>query len=127
MALCSSAATTDESTPPDSPSSTLPVPTCARTRSMASSMMLPTRHAIRAPADVPHETLQQLRALLRVRDFRMELHAVEAPLLVAHRGERRVIRERRGDEAFRQRLDAVAVAHPHIEHARGPCDRADRQ
>ena len=63
MARCSSAATTDESTPPESPSSTLPVPTCARTRSIASSMMLPTLHKCIAAADLAHEALEQPRAL----------------------------------------------------------------
>ena len=38
MALTRSAATTDESTPPESASSTLPFPTCARTRSIWSAM-----------------------------------------------------------------------------------------
>jgi hypothetical protein len=49
MARCSSAATTDESTPPDRPSSTLPSPTCRRTAAMASAMMLPGVQALPQP------------------------------------------------------------------------------
>ena len=70
----------------------------------------------RAAADLAHEALQQLAALQRVRDFGMELHGVEAARFVDHRGERRVGALRHGGETRRQRLDAVAVAHPHVEH-----------
>ena len=88
IALCSSAATTEESTPPDRPSITSSVPTCARTRAIWSSMMFAAVHSVRAAADVDDEAAQQRLALLRVRDFGMELHAVPAARLVGHRGDR---------------------------------------
>ena len=50
MARCSSAASTEESTPPDSPSSTLSEPTCARMRATLSSMMLPVAQLAAQPA-----------------------------------------------------------------------------
>ena len=37
-----------------------------------------------AAANLAHEALEKLRALASLRDFRVELHAVEAPLLVRH-------------------------------------------
>ena len=71
-----------------------------------------------AAADLAHEALEHPRALQRVRDFGVELHA------------RRSGASRRpcaasgafGDEpiaheARRQLLDAVAVAHPDVEQA----------
>ena len=42
-----------------------------------------------AAADLAHETLEQLRALTRVRHLGMELHAVEAAPLISHGRERR--------------------------------------
>ncbi len=69
-----------------------------------------------APADLAHEALEQPRALRGVGDFRVELHAVEAPALVAHRRERDVGGGGGGREPSRQRGHAIAVAHPHVEH-----------
>ena len=69
-----------------------------------------------AAADLAHEALEQMLALQRVRDFGMELHGVEAPRFIDHGGERRVGALRHRGESRRQRLDAVAVAHPHVEH-----------
>ena len=42
--------------------------------------------------------------------------AEEAAPLVAHRGKRRVLRGGRGRETRGQCLDAIAMAHPHVEH-----------
>ena len=75
MALCSSAATTEESTPPERPSSTLPLPTCARTRAMASSMMLPTLQQRPQPQISRTKRSSRCAALLRVRHLGVELHA----------------------------------------------------
>ena len=49
MALCSSAATTEESTPPDRPRITSSDPTCSRTRAIWSSMMLAAVHSVWQP------------------------------------------------------------------------------
>ena len=43
-----------------------------------------------------------LRALQRVRDFGMELHAVEAARFIRHRRERHVVGEADSDETRRQ-------------------------
>ena len=79
-----------------------------------------------AAADLAHEALQDARALRRVRDLGMELHAVEAPR--ARRPCRRGASwpwTAMSTEAGRQRVDAVAVAHPHIEQPRGRRRRDD--
>src|SRR4051794_20036039 len=44
----------------------------------------------------------------------MELDGVELALLVGDGGERRTLRHADSVEAWRQRGDAVAVAHPHL-------------
>jgi hypothetical protein len=49
IARSSSAATTDESTPPERPRITRSPPTCPRTRAIASSMMLAGVHSVRQP------------------------------------------------------------------------------
>ncbi len=69
-----------------------------------------------APGYFADEALENSRALQSVSHFRMELHAVEAALLVAHRRKRNGIRGRRGNESLGELGDAVAMAHPHIEH-----------
>ena len=70
-----------------------------------------------AAADLAHEALQQPRALRGVRDLGMELHTVEAPPLVRHGGERDGAgRWPSTAKPWRQGVDPVAVAHPHVEH-----------
>jgi hypothetical protein len=56
-------------------------------------------------------------ALERVRHFRVELHGVEAALLVGHRGDRGRFVAADDLEARRQFGDLVAVAHPDVEQA----------
>jgi len=46
----------------------------------------------------------------------MELHGVETARFIHHRRERRVGALRDRGKTRWQRLDAIAVAHPHIEH-----------
>ncbi len=77
------------------------------------------RHApvATAAAYLVHEAPQQLRALARMRDFRVELHAVEAALLIGHRGDRAGLGGGHQLEARRHLGDFVAVAHPDLEHA----------
>ena len=50
MALCTSAAATAESTPPDSPQITRSLPTCARISATACSMIETFVHVGRQPA-----------------------------------------------------------------------------
>ena len=105
-----------ESTPPDSPSSTLSradLLAHARHRVRDDVARLPARFAL---ADFAHEALEHARALECVRDLGVELHAVVATRFVGHRGERRVGRCADRDETGRQRVDTIAVAHPDVEH-----------
>ena len=91
------------------------MPTCARTRSIASSMMLPTLQRASQPAISRTKRSNRRRALGRVCDFRMKLHAIEAAALVAHGGEGNGVGRGGGREAGGQLVDAVAVTHPDIE------------
>ena len=67
-----------------------------------------------APAmtDPEQEVLQQRLSVNGMRDFRMELHAVQRFFFIAHRGDRAVRRFCEAPEAFRQHGDVVRVAHP---------------
>ena len=67
-----------------------------------------------AAGDPVGEIGEQRRPLRRVHHFGMELHAVEAPLVVGDRGERRALAHRNDAKPRRQGLDPVAVAHPHL-------------
>ena len=67
------------------------------------------------PADVAREIGDQLAAVGGVDDLGMELHAVEAARLVGDdRVGRAVGRSRRGVKPGGERVDLVAVAHPHL-------------
>src|SRR5437868_6326359 len=68
-----------------------------------------------AAADLPDKAFEKLRALQRVGYFRMELNTVIAARLVRHPRQRHAVGESGCDEAFRQLIDAVAVAHPNVE------------
>ncbi len=67
-----------------------------------------------AAGDLAGEVAQQLGALRRMRDLGMKQKAVKAPLVVGDRGIGRGVAG--GDRAKpgRQRIDLVAVAHPHL-------------
>ena len=77
IALCTSAAATAESTPPDSPQITRSSPTWARISATACSMIETFVHVGPAAGDVEEERLQDLLAALGVRDLGVELHAVD--------------------------------------------------
>ena len=79
-------------------------------------MMLPGSQRASQRADLAHETLEHPPALQRVRDFGVELHRVVVARFVGHGSQRRVRRRAHGHEAGRDFLDAVAVAHPDVEH-----------
>ena len=90
MARCSRAATTLESTPPESPSRTSSLPTWARTWAMLSSMMLSGVQS-RPQPQMPWTKRSMMRsALAGVGDLRVELEPVEAAVLVGDAGERGV-------------------------------------
>ena len=69
-----------------------------------------------AAADLADKPLQQARALGRVGHLGVELHAVEAAALIAHRGKRNGLRCGVDHESCRQGSHAIAVAHPYIKH-----------
>ena len=87
IALCTSAAATAESTPPESPQRARPSPTCARIAAVAVSMIDEVVQSASA-AHVDQEALEQPLAALGVRDLRVELHPVEAPAAVLQGGDR---------------------------------------
>ena len=87
IALCSSAATTDESTPPERPSSTLASPTWhapGRWRPRRCS----TGSTVLRSRRFQDEARQDAAALAGVGHFRVELHTVIAAGIVAHGGDR---------------------------------------
>ena len=118
IARCSSAATTEESTPPDSAEQHAILADLlahARDRVRDDVAGVPERVATADPAD---EALEDRGARTGVGHFRVELHAVEARAVVRHRRERRIRGRRDRRESRRHRLDAVAMAHPDVEDAR---------
>jgi hypothetical protein len=68
-------------------------------------------------ADLAHEALEQASALGGVGDFGVKLYPVETPPFIAHGGERNGAGAGAGGESRRQRVDPIAMTHPHIEHA----------
>ena len=72
------------------------------------------RPVARAAANVAHEVGEQLAAVGRVHDLRMEHQAVALRLLVSGDGEGCAFGTRDHLEARRERLDPVAVAHPDL-------------
>ena len=114
IARSTSAAATDESTPPDRPHTARPVaPTRAATAATASPTKPAIVHDRLAAADAKQEVRQDLAAARRVRDLGVELHAPELARRRRHRRRRAVGALADDVEAGGQRLDAVAVAHPH--------------
>ena len=102
IALCTSAAATAESTPPDSPQITRSVADLGADlvdRLLDDRRVRPRRPAA---AHVEQERLEHLLAALGVRDLGVELHAVDAAVAVLERGDRRA-RCRRGDDEARRR------------------------
>ena len=74
-----STAATAESTPPDSPQITRPLPTCARIFSIASSLKARMVQSPRAAGDLAHEVAEERGAVRRVHDLGVELRGVELP------------------------------------------------
>ncbi len=113
MALCTSAAATAESTPPESPQITRSDPTCDA--HFVDGLLDDRRVGPRGPAvaHVEQEPLEYLLSALGVRDLGVELHAVHATLAVLERGDRRAGRGGGDDEALRCAHDGITVTHPH--------------
>ena len=113
-----SAAATDESTPPDKPEQHVVAADLRADRRDRLADVVVHVPVVAAAADVVREAREDRRALLRVRDLGMELHArrsrrdSSAIAAIAHASDDADQRESR-----RQRGDLVAVAHPHVEQA----------
>ena len=112
-ARCTSTAATDESTPPDRPQITralgpdhAPDPGDLGIDEVARG---PVRHRA---ADLEQEVAEDLTAAGSVGHFGVELHAVQRPLLVLERGDRRVVARRGDAKPGRRHVHMVAVAHP---------------
>src|ERR1700733_7328915 len=75
-----------------------------------------------AAADLAHEALEDRGSLPGMRHFGMELHAIEAAVLIDHGRQRSVRRAGSGAEAWRQCFDAIAMTHPDIEQAAAVAD-----
>ena len=88
-------------------------PTSSRIFAISISMNAPGVQSAAQPADPEQEVRDDLRAARRVRDFGMELHAVDRLRLVPERRRRGLPLLRGGDVTRRRRFDVVAVAHPH--------------
>ena len=107
-----STAATAESTPPDRPQITRPLPTCLRIFSIASSLKARMVQSPESPATLRTKLRSSARAVRRVHHLKMELRGVEFAVVVADDGNRRVGRDAEHLEACRQFGDAIAVAHP---------------
>ena len=92
----------------------LPWPTWRRMRSIAWARNRAIVQSPRQPATLWVKLRSSSRALRRVRDLGMKQRAVKPPLVVGDRGKGRALA--RGDraETRRQRVDPVAMAHPHL-------------
>ena len=111
-ALWTSSAATAESTPPESAHRTR---SRADRRANARDLLLDHgggRPGGRRAGDLVEEVLQDLLAVRRVHDLRMELDAVELARAILERGDRRRGRGGGHVSADRRRGDRVAVAHP---------------
>ena len=117
-ASCTIAAATAESTPPESPQITRPVPTCSRMRATCSAMTLPLFQSAGSPARDVQEVLDHALTEVGVLDLGMPLHAVHAPLVAAERRDRRGRGRGEHVEALGRFRDLVAVAHPHVLRGR---------
>ena len=107
-----------ESTPPDRPQITRPLPTCARMRAIASPRNAAIVQSPPQPATRCVKLREQRRAVRRVHHLGMELHAVEAALVVGDGGEGRALADcrRRGSPAA-----ARSTRSPWLIHT---CSRA---
>ena len=113
-ASCTSAAATAESTPPERPQITRAEPTCSRMRATCSAMTLPLFQSAGRPAALVQEVLDDPLTVVGVLDLGVPLHAVQAALVAAERGDRRGGRRCEHVEAVGGLGHLVAVAHPHV-------------
>ena len=107
-----STAATDESTPPDRPQMTRPLPTSARMRAISVARKPAIVQSPLRPATLKRKLREERRAVRRVHHLRMEHRCVIAALLVRCDRIGRVLRHRIDPEALGQARHAVAMAHP---------------
>ena len=117
--MCTRAAATAESTPPDKPQITWAVAHLARILATWSSMMLEASQSEPRPAHLMQEGLDELLPHRRVLDLRMPLHTVQLASGILHGGHRRALGVRKHLEALGGGLHGHAMAHPHALIRRG--------
>ena len=112
--MCTRAAATAESTPPDSPQITPLVADLGADR--LHGLLDDRHHRPRRPAaaDVIEEVLEDLLPAWRVGNFGVELHAVDGSLAILERRHGNCLGAGRDLEARRGGDDRVGVAHPHV-------------
>ena len=125
-ARCASIAVTVESTPPETPQTTPPSPTCSRIAATARSAWDRGDH----PPAIPQMSSAKLRnrfaPVFRVDDFRVELEGVEPGLLVLESRDAGRLGAGGAPEALGQGLHAVPVARPHPELLRNALEQPAR-
>ncbi len=126
-ALCTNAAATAESTPPDRPQITrsrADLGLDGRHRRFDDRRHRPGRPA---PAHVVEEGLEDLLPAVGVGHLGVELHTVDSPGRVLQGGDRHVSGRRGGPEAGRGDGDPVEMAHPHVELGRHRAEQHRRR
>ena len=124
IALCSSAATTEESTPPLRPSTTFSSPTCrphARAGFVNERAHRPIHGAV---TNVKDKILKDLLPARRVRDFGMKLQIRKASGRHLPLRRNRNFPCARDAKSFRQRRHLVAVTVPDVDLRPNPSKRA---
>ena len=115
MAWANSAATTDESTPPESPQITRSSPTRRRTASTVSRAKSPSFHVPEQWQTGVRKLPRILRAFGRVGHFGMELQPVDRQLPMLDRGQRAGVGGGQRQEIVGDLRHLIAVAHPDVD------------
>ena len=118
MAWANSAATTEESTPPESPQITRLVAHAAADRRDGFAGEIAQLPRARAVAHRLEKVAEDLRALGRVGHFGMELQPVDRQLPMFHRGQRAGVGGGQRQEIAGSLRHLIAVAHPDLDLGR---------
>ena len=127
MAWANSAATTEESTPPDRPQITRPLAHAAANALDGLAGEIAQLPRAVAMADRRQEVAQDLRAQRRVRHLGMELQAVDRQRAVLDGREGAGLGGGQRQKIVGDRRNLVAVAHPHLDFLRQARRKARRR
>ena len=114
IALCTSSAATAESTPPGERAEHLGLSDLGSDRGDRAFDHVGRGPVREQAAPVVQEPLHHGGPLRRVRDLGVELHRVQGPFGILHRGDRDRVGPGRDAEPRGCPRDGVAVAHPHL-------------